>query len=698
MVDAINYNSITFEFEDYINKNIISTNKSQSNDETPYIKSDPRHRIIVCQHWLLGLCQVGNDCTYLHKLDKSKMPQCKHGKTCKIKNCPLKHGDVDVLECIFYRQGFCFNGPLCHRRHVLYPPEQCPNEPSYEPGYYISAASGNAASQLTGNKRAKLNQPNENYKVTLCTHWLQTNKCIFEDGCHFAHGEAEVYDSTSILNNNADLQLETEVYDPTRLVLNPVTNFPFTQLDKINYYLAFSPDLRSLSIAKRCGKWAVPHWMREEINNSFATCKYVILFFVVKPLRGIYGIARVTSEVLSPMIGSNITREFSIEWLRTIRISMRSISQMKISITGVFVGKSNYDCKIDVRLGLDLLYIGYRKPEWDWTLEIDKASYTSTTPHPIVNLHSDVLFFDDWIAKQSSYQPMYPTNRSTNKPTSYPSRETNDYYTGDKCGFVFCCNTIVVEEMIARNLLALPPDMKDVTISPDSPLFLLDMNKKCLIGVYQAVSSVTIYENYDPLAFTQSLGYGPLGKSPLPYQVPVQLVTPYYEVYLYDKEFVMMFGKTHLGGELPLHETKQLVNLIATRTGLFNYHNTANQSQLPAYRDRGGTNNYFYHPPFKLVDVVKIDINADHFEVKRKILGQNAANILSLIDSIGGSKSTIRVRIRGIGSGFYEGPNQQELNEPMHFNVSSDNEELLKKMIEVLNIHINKVKNELERH
>ena len=38
---------------------------------------------------------------------------------------------------------------------------------------------------------------------------------------------------------------------------------------------------------------------------------------------------------------------------------------------------------------------------------------------------------------------------------------------------------------------------------------------------------------------------------------------------------------------------------------------------------------------------------------------------------------TVRVRLRGIGSGFIEGPNQAELPEPLHFNVSAENEQLL---------------------
>jgi hypothetical protein len=49
---------------------------------------------------------------------------------------------------------------------------------------------------------------------------------------------------------------------------------------------------------------------------------------------------------------------------------------------------------------------------------------------------------------------------------------------------------------------------------------------------------------------------------------------------------------------------------------------------------------------------------------------------MQLVASVG-SKDNIRIRMRGIGSGYPEGPMQQELQEPLHFNVSAENEALL---------------------
>jgi hypothetical protein len=51
---------------------------------------------------------------------------------------------------------------------------------------YIGAAA------LLAQKKRKSSQPNDNYKVSLCNHWLLDGVCHFNDDCHFAHGEEEI--------------------------------------------------------------------------------------------------------------------------------------------------------------------------------------------------------------------------------------------------------------------------------------------------------------------------------------------------------------------------------------------------------------------------------------------------------------------------------------------------------------------------
>jgi cleavage and polyadenylation specificity factor subunit 4 len=104
-----------FSFEDSIHEML----RPLEIIEPAVTKEKAKYRTVMCTHWLIGMCALGSDCHHLHRVDKAKAPPCKHGKMCKIKNCLLKHIDEqEVLECIYFRQGFCFNGPDCKRKHI----------------------------------------------------------------------------------------------------------------------------------------------------------------------------------------------------------------------------------------------------------------------------------------------------------------------------------------------------------------------------------------------------------------------------------------------------------------------------------------------------------------------------------------------------------------------------------------------------
>ena len=111
---------VEFDFEKDVERMLPKISDDTLMSEIGSFKvGDQKHRIIVCRHWLQGLCFNGINCSYLHRLERSKMPPCKHGKQCKIKHCPLKHvADEELEECQFYKQGFCYNGTKCPRRHL----------------------------------------------------------------------------------------------------------------------------------------------------------------------------------------------------------------------------------------------------------------------------------------------------------------------------------------------------------------------------------------------------------------------------------------------------------------------------------------------------------------------------------------------------------------------------------------------------
>jgi cleavage and polyadenylation specificity factor subunit 4 len=80
-------------------------------------------RLIVCKHWLRGLCKKAEYCEYLHEYDMSKMPECyffsKFGQ-CSNTECLYRHIDPESRrnECPYYARGFCRHGAKCRYRHI----------------------------------------------------------------------------------------------------------------------------------------------------------------------------------------------------------------------------------------------------------------------------------------------------------------------------------------------------------------------------------------------------------------------------------------------------------------------------------------------------------------------------------------------------------------------------------------------------
>lgn len=407
-------------FDDFVKSNMIPRlHPTDDPNRPPDAKFDSKFRVIVCEHWITGLCQNGNDCSFLHRYDLSKMPHCVHGRSCKIKNCPKKHGDVDSTECVFYKQGFCFHGPMCNHRHITRPPEACPEEASFEPGNHSTAI--------------KVQQPNENYKVTLCSNWLLSGNittCQFGEGCHYAHGEDDIRDGQQA---GSEMLRDEEIYDPTRSRLDAPLDLPCSTDEKLEFFIIQAPDLRSLRIGKETERWKVTRKSAEELNKAFRRAAHVFLFFVVRSMKGIYGVGRMDSLIRPPIIGMEFSREFYFQWIRTLRVSMRSIAQMKVGSTGMLVGKTRIDSILDYRIGMDLLRISFRKPEWDWTADFDRAnSFTNQSANsnaiPLENSTTlSVESLENGNNGTSSNNNSH-SNSSTNKDHSMEVDEIDDIH------------------------------------------------------------------------------------------------------------------------------------------------------------------------------------------------------------------------------------------------------------------------------
>ena len=235
-----------FDFDQHVKDSILKKRAGQGPREGKY-------RVVVCSYWLQGLCSVGaENCTYLHKFDRSKMIACKLGGKCKIKNCPLKHiGEGENQECSYYKQGFCTRGPDCRLRHVKRKADELPEEANFDQCVGGALAAGGTVSAAVGAKLKRSNAQNENYKSTICTHWLADGGCHFNEDCHFAHGEEQIND----VNQAPDAADSLNIHDPTRFDLSATPVMPWEKGARVGYFLFQSPDMLSLSISKRRGVW-----------------------------------------------------------------------------------------------------------------------------------------------------------------------------------------------------------------------------------------------------------------------------------------------------------------------------------------------------------------------------------------------------------------------------------------------------------
>ena len=63
------------------------------------------YRQTVCRHWVNGLCQKGDDCSFLHQFVLNRMPVCptfKKHNMCPNTDCVFKHSLEDLKECNMY--------------------------------------------------------------------------------------------------------------------------------------------------------------------------------------------------------------------------------------------------------------------------------------------------------------------------------------------------------------------------------------------------------------------------------------------------------------------------------------------------------------------------------------------------------------------------------------------------------------------
>lgn len=583
--DPITANTIEYDFEEFALKHGIP----ETLDPLPYRKAgsvfatgeeaepvltsakhDPRLRTVVCRHWLRDLCMKGSACEFLHQYDLSKMPLCRHGERCKIKDCPFRHiSEANRLECVFYSQGFCIHGPFCRYKHVRRDRIDMPAVADFTLGLSQMQAAGKDG--VTTRRPAP--KPNEFYKISLCKHFMQGD-CPFGEGCHFAHGEAELrsfpkpgqqqqqqgdddqQDGGAELSDNMFSNQDTSTIDYFQGGASgggkPI---PILEPEQATFFILSASSQEDLSISTVYGEWYVQKKHAKQLNNAYGNkrnseSRQVMLFFTVSGSRHIQGAALMTSKatLVTHEERTNDKDPFcyqlGVEWYRT----------------------TEYPIETALEAAPDLLLPTSRTQfcqdmNWKTGESLMKSLWNS----PLVTLHENWLDYED---DENPYVPPAPDKLL--EDFRCPSPEDQPWPCMPGPGFIFGCSSDTMDECLGRGLFGLPAHMKAAAsqIVPGSTLFLFNVTDRLLFGIFEALTPAEM--NIVPTAFSKN---PKATSSPFPVQVRVRVgleCPPLEDTDPIMNDILRSRGSGRIG-PLTFAQTQAIATLLAQQCGALQY-------------------------------------------------------------------------------------------------------------------------------
>ena len=179
-------------------------------------------------------------------------------------------------------------------------------------------------------------KPNEFYKVSLCKHFLQ-GECPFGEGCHFAHGEAELRKfprrrswrrwkvSEEISENMFSNQESTTVDYFQGGAAGGGRPTPILEPEQASFFILRAARQRDLAISTVKGEWYVQKKHAEQLNKAYQDGKkQVMLFFTVSDSNHIQGAALMTSKATLdeslPTTRMLFATRLGVEWYRTTEL------------------------------------------------------------------------------------------------------------------------------------------------------------------------------------------------------------------------------------------------------------------------------------------------------------------------------------------------------------------------------------------
>lgn len=525
-------------------------------------KHDPRLRTVVCRHWLRDLCMKGAACEFLHQYVLSKMPLCRHGERCKIKDCPFRHiSETDRMECAFYKSGFCIHGPFCRYKHNARPREDLPVVADFSLGLSQMQAGGKDGDGKAVNRRPAP-KPNEFYKISLCKHFM-AGECPFGTSCHFAHGESELRSfprkqepaETDLADNmfaNSSTETATAIDYFQGGDAGGGKPMPILEPESAHFFLLCAATQHDLCHSTVRQEWYVQHKHAEQINQAYQNgTQQVLLFFTVSDSRHIQGAACMTSacqyfQKLDTSAeddgnkkgsrGDSFCYRVGVEWYRTTEFPIQTALEVAPDL--LLPTASTQFCQdMSSSTGASLM----------------KALWNS----PLVTL------FESW-----SEDSVPPENILTDFRA--PTAGDIAWPTMPGPGFIFGCSSDTMDECLGRGLFGLPGHMKAAAsqIQPGATVFLFNVTDRLLFGIFEALTPAIM--NMEPIAFSKN---PKATQSPFPVQVRVRISLECPPLEDSDPIFNDILRNRGTGriGPLTHAQTEAIATLLASQCGALQY-------------------------------------------------------------------------------------------------------------------------------
>lgn len=524
-------------------------------------KNDPRLRTVVCRHWLRDLCMKGAACEFLHQYDLSKMPLCRHGERCKIKDCPFRHiSEANRMECVFYSQGFCIHGSrFCRYKHIPRLREDLPAVANFSLGLSQMQVAGKESKDL----RRPAPKPNEFYKISLCKHFMQGN-CPFGDGCHFAHGEADLRSFPRDAERGGDAAETAVEHHDHKLgdyfqggASGGGKPIPILEPEQASFFIIRAATQRDLSMSTVRGLWYVQRKHADKLNAALGEGKQVMLFFTVSDSRQIQGAALMKSMAVENGDENDkdaFICQFNVEWYRTTELPIRTALEVAPDL--LLPTQNTQLCQdMSTKTGESLM----------------KAIWNS----PLVSL------YESW--NDESGEP--PLAEAILSDFRCPTDDEIPWPVMPGPGFIFGCSSDTMDECLGRGIFGLPAHMKAAasSIVPGSTIFLFNVTDRLLFGIFEAISPSI--ENIVPTAFSKNPH---ATTSPLPIQVRVRIsleCPPLEDTDELLNDILRARGDSRIG-PLTYAQTEAVASLLASQCGALQYMIEYEQGMQQGYRVR----------------------------------------------------------------------------------------------------------------